>query len=34
MNITKALEDKRKVIVTKNEAWVSFLYILFIPNLK
>jgi hypothetical protein len=34
MNITRALEDNKKVTVTKNEAWISFLYIFFIPNPK
>jgi hypothetical protein len=26
MNITRALEDNKKIIMTKNEAWASFLY--------
>jgi hypothetical protein len=34
MDITRALEDNKKVIVTKNEAWASFLYTFFIPNPK
>jgi hypothetical protein len=34
MSITRALEDKKKVSMTKNEAWVSFLYTFFIPNLN
>jgi hypothetical protein len=34
MNITRTLEDKKEVIVTKNEAWASFLYTFFIPDSK
>jgi hypothetical protein len=34
MSITRSLEDKKNVNVTKNEARASFLYIFLIPNPK